>query len=634
MCGILGAWGTGLADRVADAQSLIGHRGPDDSGLHLDVAVHLALAHTRLAIQDVSPLGHQPMWTADGTAVVIFNGEIYNFRELRQDLESQGHVFVGSSDTEVLLALYQRDGTAMLSRLNGIFAFAIWDAGRQTLFAARDALGVKPFYYYDGTQGFAFASELKALVSVLPSSGPIDPAALQMYLAFLWCPGHATPLRDVRRLGPGEALVVSARRIVRHWKWYQPTAFRVRAGAMSETDAVRGTERALRIAVHRQLVSDVPVGAFLSGGLDSSAVVAFAREHVPEIRCFTIETLGGTDRGVTDDLPYARRVAAHLRVPLEVVSIDSTRMAGDLESMVYQLDEPIADPATLNVLYISQLARRHDIKVLLSGVGGDDLFAGYRRHLAVSTEKWRLRLPASVRSGLETASGRLDQRRPFSRRIAKLFRGALLEGDARLVSFFIWTANADLKRLYSKALRESLAAECADQPMLEFLAELPPDLSRLERLLALEQRFFLADHNLIYTDKMSMAAGVEVRVPFLDLELVEWAATVPDRFKLRGRETKWVLKKTMEPHLPHDIIYRAKTGFGAPLRQWMRRELREMLGDLLSPGSLKARGLFDTDAVQALIRDNDAGVTDGAYTLFSLLCVEIWCRRFAPGTGH
>jgi asparagine synthase (glutamine-hydrolysing) len=356
--------------------------------------------------------------------------------------------------------------------------------------------------------------------------------------------------------------------------------------------------------------------------------VAFAREQKPDIRCFTIDTGGQKEAGSIDDLPYARRVAEHLGVSLDVVHVDAQRMAGDLETMVYQLDEPLADPAPLNVLYISQLAREHGIKVLLSGAGGDDLFTGYRRHRAVMAERWWSWLPLSARRLLERASGFTDQRNTLGRRLTKAFSGAALEGDERLVNYFRWISREDLQRLYSEEFRAAVDDMPAEQTMLAFLRSLPLDTGRLSRMLALEQRFFLTDHNLTYTDKMSMAAGVEVRVPFLDLELVDFAAQIPGKFKQRGTEGKWVLKKAMEPYLPRDVIYRSKTGFGAPLRHWMRYELRELLGDLLSVDSLRRRGLFKAASVQRLIVDNDAGRVDASYTLLSLLCIEIWCRRF------
>jgi asparagine synthase (glutamine-hydrolysing) len=303
-------------------------------------------------------------------------------------------------------------------------------------------------------------------------------------------------------------------------------------------------------------------------------------------------------------------------------------MAGDWERMVAQLDEPLADPAPLNVLYISQLAREHGIKVLLSGAGGDDLFTGYRRHIAVNYEGLWQWLPAGLRRVMERFGAGLDQSGPFRRRAARLLSGIGLEGDRRLAAYFAWTREADLLQLYTPEFRALLSGAMADEPMIRYLEKLPARTGKLDRMLALEQRFFLPDHNLVYTDKMSMAAGVEVRVPFLDLDLVDFAARVPARLKQRGVTGKWILKSAMAPYLPADVIHRPKTGFGAPMRRWIKQELRTLVGDLLCAESLRRRGLFEPAAVQQLMAANDIGRVDGAYTLLSLLNIEIWCRAF------
>jgi asparagine synthase (glutamine-hydrolysing) len=630
MCGLAGFSGNFSEQSLREAESLIAHRGPDDSGIYLNDA-GIGLAFRRLAIIDLSPLGAQPMASADGAVVIVFNGEIYNFRELRDELVGRGAAFRSHSDTEVLLQLYLAEGEAMLRRLNGIFAFALWDGRDRSLLVARDALGVKPLYYATTDRGVAFASEIKALLRLVPEARELDAMALHRYLTFLWCPGAGTPLRAVRKLLPGEALRIRGGRIERCWSWYQLPYFRPAGALLNETDAVSGTASHLRRAVQRQLVADVPVGAFLSGGLDSSAVVAFAREQVPDIRCFTIENVGEQDRGFTDDLPYGRRVAKHLGVPLDIITVDAGAMVDDLERMIWQLDEPLADPAPLNVLYISQLARRHGMKVLLSGAGGDDLFSGYRRHVALQYERYWDWLPHSIRAGLDRLAGRLDQRHAVLRRAGKLFNGAGLEGNARLTNYFRWIRESELHALYTPEFRIGASVEAVDQPMLAFLEGLPAGTGALTEMLALEQRFFLADHNLIYTDKMSMAAGVETRVPFLDLDLVDFVARIPERLKQRGSVGKWVLKKAMEPFLPADVIYRPKTGFGAPLRRWMRGALRPLLADMLSTESLTRRGIFDAAAVHRLIERNDRGEIDAAYTLLSLVSIEIWCRKFIDG---
>lgn len=627
MCGIFGFSGRFDGAVLAAMAASLSHRGPDDRGLLLQPAQGLGMGQTRLSIIDLSPAGHQPMTDASGRYTVVYNGEIYNYRELRADLAAQGVVFRSHTDTEVLLELFARVGEAVLSRLNGIFALAIWDHQGQELFLARDGMGVKPMFFTECRLGFGFGSELKALMPLLDQR-TLDVASLHRYLSFLWCPGDGTPLREVRKLLPGQAMVVREGRIVRRWTWYELPARRGPGAPLPLTDVVQATTAALRTAVQRQLVADVPVGAFLSGGLDSSAIAVFAREQAPDLRCFTIDLTGGTDAGFADDLPYARRVARHLGVELDVVTVDASRMAMDLERMVHLLDEPLADPAPLNVLYISQLARERGYKVLLSGSGGDDLFTGYRRHLALRYEGLWSWLPLSARGLLASSANRLDAGSAIGRRAQRLFANAGADGPHRLAGYFSWASEARLRSLYSPAFAAELADQRADDPLVQFIDGLAPGVPPMEQMLALEQRFFLADHNLAYTDRMSMAAGVEVRVPFLDPDLVELAARIPDRFKQHGRTGKWVLKKAMEPYLPRDVIYRPKTGFGAPLRRWLQHELSPLVNELLAPETLARRGLFDPLAVQALRADDGAGRVDAAYTLLALMSIEIWCRHY------
>jgi asparagine synthase (glutamine-hydrolysing) len=632
MCGIGGfsfSLKTPLVkDILFEILDKIKHRGPDDNGTYEDPDNKMGLVHSRLSIQDISSLGHQPMISKDGKVVLVFNGEIYNFRELRADLIEKGVKFNSHSDTEVLLNLYIREGKDMLYKLNGIFAFALWDQRSQNLFLARDNFGVKPLYYSFSNDRFFFSSELKALVPLIENIDNLNFESIQSYLSFMYCPGKGTPIKSVNKLLPGHAMIVQQGKIKISWKWYCQPVFQKKKIIVSKEKAIEGVRNHLRKAVKRQMVADVPIGAFLSGGLDSSAIVSFAREQNKNIHCFTIEILGEKENGVTDDLNYARSAAKYLNVPLNVVQINSTKMASDIEFMVKALDEPIADPAALNVFYISQLAKKQGIKVLLSGAGGDDLFTGYRRHYALMTEYWWDWLPYKLRKTLSYVSSKFNQNNIISRRMTKLFSGAHLEGDERLVNYFTWIQRDDLKKLYSLDFSSAIKYSNPASEMLKFLKDLPANTDKLDKMLTLEQQFFLPDHNLIYTDRMSMAVGVEVRVPFLDKELVEFAYNIPDQFKQKGSEGKWILKKALEGHLPQDVIYRPKTGFGAPVRRWMRNELRELLGDMLSFDRLKSRGLFDPAAVWKLIVDNDKGKIDASYTLFSLLCIEIWCRNY------
>jgi asparagine synthase (glutamine-hydrolysing) len=627
MCGIVGTFG-GNIENIESACSAISHRGPDDFGIYVEKKLNIALGHQRLSILELSDLGHQPMVSENKNVIIIFNGEIYNFIELRAELEKKGYVFKGDSDTEVLISLYLDEGKDMLYKLNGIFAFAILDITEETLFIARDALGVKPLYYYSEDNVFSFASEIKALFEFKSINKDLNIEALNRYLSFLWCPGDGTPISSIKKLLPGEALLVKKGQIKEKWIWYQLPVFRGISPDLNFDKSISGVTTHLRKAVHQQMISDVPLGAFLSGGLDSSSIVLFARELNPDIKCFTIDTQGTQNEGFIDDLPYAKRVANHLKVDLEVVTVNSNQIADDLQSMVSQLDEPLADPASLNVRYISQLAKRQGIKVLLSGAGGDDLFTGYRRHHALQFERYWNWMPKSLRELIEINTRKLNINNPSQRRISKLFDGAGLNNEERLINYFRWTNDITLKSLFSIEFSEIIMNSHANSPMIDFISPLASKTSRLEQMLALEQRFFLSDHNLNYTDKMSMAEGLEVRVPFLDLDLIEFVARIPNKYKQKGAQGKWILKKAMEPFLPKSIIYRPKTGFGVPLRKWLKDDLRELLGDLLSVESITKRGLFSSVSVQKLISDNDNGKIDASYTLLSLLCIEIWCRAY------
>jgi asparagine synthase (glutamine-hydrolysing) len=624
MCGLAGFLGAFPATWLEQANALQGHRGPDDRGVWS--APSVGLAHTRLAILDVSPLGHQPMASADGRWRLVFNGEIYNFQELRQELLAGGVSFRGHSDTEVLLALWQQRGAACLPQLNGMFAFAIWDALERELVVVRDPSGIKPLFYAHLPQGLIFASEAKALAPLLPPLQQLQADPLLCQLSYLWCPGPGTLHPLIQSLEPGSLLQCRPGERVARFRWCAPIP-PVRPQLRHPQAAAQATLAHLRTAVHRQMVADVPLGAFLSGGLDSSAVVALARERDPQLQCFTIVNPGAAEAGFADDLPYARRVARHLGVSLTEVEIQPSDLAADLRWLLAQLDAPVADPAPLNVVHICRAARSQGIKVLLSGAGGDDLFTGYRRHLALQAEALWGWWPRPLRRGLRLATGRLSQRSPLGRRLARSFELADADPQERLIHYFRWGTPARLRRLLSEPLQRQLHDPTASAPLQDWLAQLPPGLSRLQQMLALEQRFFLADHNLHYTDAMSMAAGVEVRVPFLDPELLALSWRLPDRLKQRGRCGKWVLKQAMAGLLPHDVIHRPKTGFGAPLRRWLQHDLRELVADTLSPTRLAADGLFNPSAVQQLLDDQRSGRIDASYTIWSLLCIALWWER-------
>ncbi|MGH7648175.1 MAG: asparagine synthase (glutamine-hydrolyzing) [Gemmatimonadaceae bacterium] len=656
MCGIAGYQGKFASDLLDRMSLAVAHRGPDGDGAVLlttpYAGVSTGLAHRRLAIIDLSPNGKQPMTvrcprcgaSSIQDLALTYNGELYNYRELRAQLQSQGHVFHSQTDSEVLIHLYAEHGTEMLSKLNGIFAFALHDGREQgrpaniergDLLIVRDPLGVKPLYVTATPRGVLFASEIKSIVQCADVNRSVDPVALHYHLAYLWTPAPRTLLEGVEKLEPGCAIIARQGTIARRWRWYELPYDGQRLTGSPNQIAAELRER-LAAAVERQLVADVPVGAFLSGGLDSSSIVALARRHggAPD-QCYTIafhddDMLEGTP----NDLPYAKRVASTLGVPLRTIDA-GPGMIEHLDEMLFFLDEPQADPAPINALLIARQARADGIPVLLSGAGGDDIFSGYRRHFALRMERFWSWLPHAARAGIARSArsiadgnSRVAQSQHAIRRAVKSFAHADHEDDERLVSYFWWSTDAVRRSLYSNDLAAATAGAQTGAPLLSSLERIPNESDALQRMLFLETKYFLADHNLNYTDKMGMAAGVEVRVPLLDLELVQFAARIPPSLKQQGRTGKAIFKQAMEGLLPNDVIHRGKSGFGAPLRRWLRGELRDRVDEALSDESLRARGLFEPRAVRRLIDLDRSGHIDGGYTIFALMCVELWCRQF------
>jgi asparagine synthase (glutamine-hydrolysing) len=656
MCGIAGFSGHFASALLGAMGTRIAHRGPDDQG---EIILQhgnnkVGLAHRRLSIIDLSADGQQPLNAhcacCHSTSIeglwLTYNGELYNYRELRAELIARGHTFRTQTDSEVLLHLYAEEGIAMLKRLNGIFSFAIYD-GRTShikdnmhtgdLFIARDGLGVKPLYYAQTHSGFLFASEIKALLACAEVGTAIDLIAIHYYLAYLWCPGEQSALLNVKKVAAGEAMIIRNGTIFKRWNYYD-LPYKGNLSLATEKNLSRELDERLTTAVQRQLVADVPVGAFLSGGLDSSAIVAMMRKQLPhqKIQTYCIGFRDGMkSEGNSNDVPYARAVAKHLKVDLKVMEVEAD-IIQHLQTMLYHLDEPQADPAPIHVYLIAEQARRDGIKVLLSGAGGDDIFSGYGRHRALQLDglyKW---LPHSIRKRmssyainvLEGNSRHRNIHSPIPRRLAKLFAHCDLPADRRMTNHFQWSPENLRRNLYSADMAAFLYDTDTAAPLLNSLAQIPLEHSALNRMLYLEGKHFLTSHNLNYTDKMSMAMGIEVRVPLLDPDLVDFAVTIPARYKQKGSVGKAIFKKSMEAYLPKSIIYRKKAGFGAPLRHWLKHELKTFVYDTLAEDTLRRRGIFDPKAVTKLLAWNEAGRVDGSYTIFSLLCIELWGKLF------
>jgi len=632
MCGIagfLGPWSGQLAEAMVAA---LRHRGPDDEGCHFDAAAGLALVHTRLSIIDPTEAAHQPMSTADGRYTISFNGEIYNYRGLRAGLESAGVTLRTRSDTEVLLALYVRDGAACLDRLHGIFAFAIWDSIEKRLFLARDHLGVKPLYYAVLGQGFLFASEMKALTLCRDLPRDIYPAALADHLGFLWTAGEATILKAVRKLRPGCTLTVDAAG-VRGRRYYRtPLPESRKPGSAGDLRDL------IDQVVAEQMVADVDVGALLSGGVDSSAIVAAMCQAADPDKittfCAAVTRSDSASDNFGDDRHHATEVARALGVRLIEVPTE-TDLIDQLPAMMWQLDEPTGDFAALQTLALARAAREAGIKVLLSGVGGDDLFAGYSRHRAVVIYELLCRIPGG-RAAASFFARLFPAGSLIGRRVCRTGELLAMDEETMLTEAMSFSAIAGPGRraLLSPWVREALGGAVRPAPFAASFAA-TAGLHPVERALDLELNGFMPDHNLNYTDKMAMQAGVEVRVPLCDPRLVDFAMHLPITDKIDLWRTKKILRASQENRLPRSVLRRPKQGFGVPMRGWLRGVARPLMEELTSAPVVSVRGLFDAGAVAALRQAILSSPVDAAQTLFSLMAIEVWCRALdaAPTIG-
>ncbi len=632
MCGIAGYVGDFSPTLLARMNAIQAHRGPDGQGVWS--AERVGLAHRRLAILDLSPTGHQPMADGQGKVVVTFNGEIYNYRELRQRLEHEGVTLRGSSDTEVLVELLARHGPSCLPWLNGIFALAVWFVAERKLLIARDAAGVKPLYWAKTPAGIAFASELKALVAVPGVDLTPDARAIASYLTLLYAPGERTPAAGIRKLLPGHFLVCQADGSSSHVGRFSPLPYAQEVQAFSEATAIEACRHYVHQAIRRQMVTDVPLGGFLSGGVDSTTIAHYAVSALPAGEHYPCFTLGMTSadsllsEGFSADLPFAQLVSQRLGTPLHIASMDASRLA-DLDALVWALDEPTPDPAAFATQIICAAARQQGVKVLLSGAGGDDIFTGYRRHHALASERYWGWLPSFDRRSLATWSHHLSRGNTYGRRLAKLFRYADAPPAERLASYFLWIDDAVLAPALAPGFREELGQFRTVDTLLSSLTTLPVGVSRLNQMLHLDRSFFLADHNLNYTDKMAMVEGVEVRVPFLDPDLVAFTERLSDDFKQRGSVGKYLLRTAMDGVIPAEVLARTKTGFGFPLRQLLHGTYGRRLRALAASGRLDATGIFSGAGVVGLLDADERGETDAAYPLMGVLCVESWLRQFA-----
>jgi asparagine synthase (glutamine-hydrolysing) len=634
MCGISGVLRAGphALDVVRDERQR--HRGPDDAGTYADPGGRALLSFRRLSILDLGQAGHQPMPNEDGTVWLVFNGEIYNHRELRADLERRGHAFRSRTDSEVLVHLWEDEGRDMLRRLNGMFAFCIWDSRTGEALLARDHAGIKPLYVAPSAEGLAFASEAKVLLALRGVDRTIDPVALQHFLTFLWVPGERTMWRGVRKLRAGGWLSWRQGRIEEGswWDWDQSSK-----DARSDAEWIDATRATLAETVERQLMSDVPLGVLLSGGLDSSAIVGAMHAVRPteRIRAYTANSAGSSADGFASDLPYAREMAALVGARLVEEEL-SPGITDVLPRLVWHSDEPLADPAIVASYLLCRRARQDGTIVLLSGQGADELYHGYRSHRAVALARRLSGIPSPMVRGASALLAAAVERGGMAalaapRRALKLLRFIGASNATRILQLADWGSPAIRREILSPGvLRDTPPDAYADYLALFEQSRAPTDEERWTYVLF---KTFMPSLNLTYGDRTSMATSVELRVPYLDRALVEQAGRMPVSVKQRHGVQKWILQEAARPWLPSSILSRSKTGFGAPIREWLSGALLRDMHAALESERFRSRGLFDAGGVRGLLADLESGRRDVAYIVWALYTFELWARTFIDADG-
>ena len=617
MCGIAGIYRFRSERPVEPGEvrtmgACLAHRGPDDEGYFNEGP--LGLAHKRLTILDTSSRGRNPMWSEDGQSCIVFNGEVYNFVELRAELEAQGHSFRTTTDTEVILRLWHVLGEACLERLNGMFAFAVWDRRRQTLFIARDRLGIKPLYYTLDADGIRFASEVKALLAGSDRRAGVNLDMLDAYMSVGYVPTERTLFQGIEKLQPGWCMTIDAEglRLRQYWD------LRPEPEHHSEEECAAQVLELLRDSVRIQLRSDVPLGVFLSGGIDSSAVVALMHEMgIRDIRTFTVAYDFGP---AYDETRYARMIAEKFHTRHREVFVTPKEFQDFIPSLVWHMDEPVTESAAISLYFVAKLARE-DVTVVLSGEGSDEVFGGYPIYKYMQAlERYRM-LPAALRRNvinpaLNLLGGKWSKYTRLSDQpLPERYLG---------VSFYETPVKEALYRPETRNLFNGHGMPGLVQPFYDKAKGLDP----LLQMMYLDVKSWLPDDLLVKADKMTMASGVELRVPFLDHRVVELGGRIPPRYRIKGWTTKHILKKAMEKHLPHEILHRGKMGFPTPLARMFQGEMRPYVAQVLGSDRHLGRGYFRPEVVRGMMSEHMEGKQDHHRVLWQLLVLEEWHRKF------
>lgn len=625
MCGICGevmldgSRSGGGTELVYSMMHTMHHRGPDDEGVFTGTGA--VLGHRRLAIIDLNR-GRQPISNEDGTVWVVFNGEVYNFKELRNQLAARGHIFRTGTDTEVIVHLYEEHGEECVDRLRGMFAFAVWDERNRKLLLARDRVGIKPVYYWVGGGKLLFASEIKALLADPEVSREVDLEAIDRFLTFLYVPGDKTPLRNVLKLEPGHYLVARNGNV--SIKRYWDLRFAPAAPSIDLKAAAVELAGLFRDKVRDHMISDVPVGVLLSGGVDSTILLSFAVEASPQqVQTFTI---GFDGNEVPDERPYARIAARAFGARHHEMTISAKQFLEWMPRYVWHMEEPVCEPPAIALYYVSQLASNH-VKVLLSGEGGDEAFAGYQNYRNLLWLERAKRLGRAVRGALTATAScaawmGVKRAGKYAHFLARDFRDYYYSRTYNPLS--------PLSRLRARLYQPDGTARMSGRSVEEYLRSVLAGADQdqlLNRMLYVDIKTWLPDDLLLKADKMTMANSVELRVPYLDHEILEFAARLPENAKVRGFATKHILTQAFNSRVPREILNRPKTGFPVPYGAWLRGELREAVRDVLCDRRTKERGYFEPAVVGRMLAEAEAA-GNGAAEVFSLFTLEMWQRQF------
>lgn len=622
MCGIFGVLGSFYNGIETLDLNLISHRGPDAQDFCDIKNNKVLLGHTRLSIIDINDRANQPMYSSCGRFVIIFNGEIFNYLKLKLDLEKIGVIFKTKSDTEVILNGFIKLGYKFFSKLNGMFSICIHDKIKNKTIILRDQKGIKPLYIKKKNDGIIFSSEIKPIIAYQNEKTSFNEDVLVRHLAYNFSPGSKTLFKGINKLDPGTILTFYKNNSKINKIKFEKNRYLNNVNFKLIKEQL---DESLNLAIKDQTISDAKLGCFLSGGLDSSTIVYYAQKNRPDIETFCIKGEWEEKTPNESDLFHANSVAKFLNVKLNCVEVSSENFFSNLPLMISSLEEPICDPAAISTYLISKCAKDKGIKVLLSGIGGDEVFAGYRRHMIGRYFSILSSMPFEVSLKIIKRLNEATKSSLLSRRFKRLLNISDYKENLEFIKLFQWQDVTSLrgiltnrfhKHTNSKFFKDSLKYDSSNCK------------SYLREMMKVDNKYFLPDHNLAYSDKMSMACGVEVRVPLIDNELTSFMEKLPDNYLWRWTQGKWILKKTMEQYLPKNIIYRKKVGFGLPMHTWITKSKDSFIYDNLKSKKFLDKSIFDKAGIDKLILKSQQGLEEASLLLFSIQCIDLWFDIF------